>query len=109
MHFDDRAAVAADQVVVVPVAAGAIRGLAVRAADRVDLAVLFEATEVAVDRGKANLVEALVQLLSGQRTLALLQCFDDRRTLNRRPACACEWDFCDWSVCGLTDNDSRFY
>jgi hypothetical protein len=77
MNFYDRAAVTADQVVMVTVGARAVGRFAVRAADRIDLAVLFEATEVAVNGGKPDLVESLVQLLRGQRTLALLQRFDD--------------------------------
>ncbi len=70
MDLDDRAAVAADQVVMVAVAAGAIGGLAVGAADRVDLAVFFEAAEVAVDSCEADLVEALVKLMRGERAVA---------------------------------------
>ena len=53
------------------VAAGAVGGLAVGAADRVDLAVLGQAAEVAVDRGESDFVEALVQLLRRERAVAL--------------------------------------
>jgi hypothetical protein len=109
VDLDDRSAVATDQVVMVAVAAGAIGRFTVRATDRIDLAVLFETTEVAVDRCKADLVEALVQLLRGQRALAFLQRLNDRRALNRRAAGARERIFRGGFVSGLSDNDSRFY
>lgn len=64
VHLDDRAAVTADQMMVMAVGAGAVGRLAVRPADRVDLVVFLEAAEVAVDRGQADLVEAFVELLS---------------------------------------------
>ena len=65
------------------VGAGAVGRLAAGAADRVDLAVLCEAAEVAVDRGESDLVEAFVQLLRRHRAVALFQRLDDRRALNR--------------------------
>jgi hypothetical protein len=102
VHFDDRAALAADQVVMVTVATGAIRGLAARPADRIDLAVFCQAAEVSVDRREADLVEALVQFLSRERVVALVQRLDDRGALNGR---ATGW----LGVKCLTDNDSRFY
>lgn len=86
VYLDDRAAVAADQVVVMAMGAGTIGRLAVRTANRVDLVVLFEAAEVAVDRGEADLVESLVELLRGQGAVALLQLLDDRRALDCRAA-----------------------
>lgn len=86
MHLDDRAAVAADQVVVMAVGAGAVGSLAIGTTDRVDLVVLFEAAEVAVDGGQSDLVEPFVQLLGGQGAVALLQLFDDCGALNCRAA-----------------------
>ena len=86
VNFHDRAAIATDQVMMVAVPAGAVCGLAVGAADRIDLTVLFETAEIAVDGGQADLVEALVQLLRSQRALALGERFDDRGTLNRGAA-----------------------
>ena len=100
VNLDDRAALAADQVVVMAVAAGAVGGLAAGAANRVDLAVLGQAAEVAVDRRKADLVEPFVQFLRRESALALGERLDDRGALNRRAAAraclrpgTCRWSY----------------
>lgn len=86
MHLDDRSALATDQMVVMAVGAGAVRSLAIGTTDRVDLVVLFEATEVAVNRGQSDFVETFVQLLGGQSAVAFFQLLDDRGALNCRAA-----------------------
>lgn len=103
VELNNPAAFAADQVVVVTVSAGAERHLAARATDRIDLTVLCQAVEIAVDRREPDPVESLVQLLCTERLMALRQRADDRGLLlgfpsTRRGGCFL-----------LTDNDSRFY
>lgn len=73
VQFDNPAAFATDQVMVVTVRAGAVRRLTRRAGDRIDLALLGHATEVAVDGRQADCVigsaQVFMQLLGAERAV----------------------------------------
>lgn len=97
VQLDHFAAVAADQVVVMAMTARPIGELSVRSANRIDLSLFGQPIEIAVDGREADRVEPAVQLLRGQRFVALPQLRDDRGLLL---GASCR---------RLTDNDSRFY
>lgn len=97
VKLDHLAAVAADQVVVMAMTARPIGELSVRSADRIDVSLFGQPIEIAVDGREADRIELAVQLLRGQRFVALAQRRDDRGLLL---GASCR---------RLTDNDSRFY
>lgn len=113
VQFDDLAALAADEMVVMTRRAGAVSHLAIGTTDRIDLAVFGEASEISIDRRQSDRVERFVQFLRGHRVIVPLKGFDDRRALFGATAsglAGCRgFVMHECLAHGLTDNDSRFY
>lgn len=103
MNLDHLPTLAADQVVMMSVAAGAVGRLPAWATDRVDRAVLGQPPEVAVDGRKADLLKPFVQFLRRERGLGCAERINDRCLLRGGAALG----LC--AVGRLIDNDSRFY
>lgn len=81
VNLDDAAAFAAGQVMVMTGATGAVGGLPVRAANRVDVALVCEPAQVAVDGRQADTAQLVVQFLRGQRAVTARKLSEDRAAL----------------------------
>ncbi|MFY9487578.1 MAG: hypothetical protein WAP35_02625 [Solirubrobacterales bacterium] len=124
VQFDDPAALAASQMVVMPAAAGTVRGFSAGPTNGVDVAVIGKAAEVAINSRQPNpgvcRTELLMQFLRGQRAIAGAERREDRAALlgttdigttdiGATGIGATDIGFANWGfVIGRHENDSRF-